>query len=169
MVVERWRPGWGLAPWRPLTELEDWERNFEDIFGRPFLPRVAWRYPTGGWIPAIDVFEKEDQFVVKAELPGMNEEDLDVSVAGDTLTIKGEKKMESEVKEKDYYRCERSYGSFMRSIPLPSSVDASKIKASYEEGVLQVTLPKAAEVKPKKVSVAARKKAAGSRKPAASK
>ena len=100
-----------------------------------------------------------DKFVVKAELPGMKEEDIDVSVIGDTLTVKGEKKTESEVKEEDYYRCERSYGSFYRSVPLPSTVDASKIKADFEDGVLEVTLPKTAEVKPKKIAVSAKKKA----------
>jgi HSP20 family protein len=110
------------------------------------------------WAPAIEVFEKEDKFVVKAELPGMKEEDMDISVADDTLTIKGEKKTESEVKEEDYYCCERSYGSFSHSIALPSNVDAKKIEASYEDGVLEVSLPKAPEVKPKKIAVSAKKK-----------
>jgi HSP20 family protein len=140
--------------------MEEMERRFEDIFGRPFLPLVWRRIPMVemGWAPAIEVFEKEDKFVVKAELPGMKEEDIDVSVVGDTLTIKGERKAESEVKEEDYYCCERSYGSFSRSIALPSSVDAKKIGASYEDGVLEVSLPKAPEVKAKKVAVAAKRK-----------
>ena len=112
-----------------------------------------------GWAPAIEVFEKEDKFVVKAEIPGMKEEDIDISVVGDTLTIKGERKAESEVKEDDYYCCERSYGSFSRSIAVPSNVDAKKIEASYEDGVLEVSLPKAPEVKPKKIAVSAKKKA----------
>ena len=106
-----------------------------------------------GWAPPIEVFEKEDKFVVKAELPGMKEDDIDVSVIGDILTIKGEKKTEAEVKEDEYYRCERSYGSFFRSVALPSHVDAKKIEASYEEGVLEITLPKVPEVQPKKVPV----------------
>ncbi len=111
-----------------------------------------------GWSPAVEVFEKEDKYVVKAELPGVKEEDMDVSVEGETLTIKGEKKSESEVKEDDYYRCERSYGSFYRSIALPATVDAKKIEASFEDGVLEVILPKAAEVKPKKITVSTKKK-----------
>ena len=111
-----------------------------------------------GWAPAIEVFEKEDKFVVKAELPGMKEEDIDISVVGDTLTIKGERKAESEVKEEDYYCCERSYGSFSRSVAIPSNVNANKIKASYEDGVLEVSLPKVPEVKPKKIAVSAKKK-----------
>ena len=105
MVMERWRPGRGLLPWRPFRELEEMERRFEDILGRPSLPTVWRRIPMAemGWAPAIEVFEKEDKFVVKAELPGMNEEDIDISVVGDTLNIKGERKAESEVKEEDYY------------------------------------------------------------------
>jgi len=111
-----------------------------------------------GWAPAIEVFDKEDKFVVKAEVPGMKEDDIDVSVVGDTLTIRGEKKAETEVKEEDYYCCERSYGSFSRSIALPSHVDANKIDADYENGVLEVSLPKKPEVKPKKIAVSAKKK-----------
>lgn len=117
-------------------------------------------------MPALDVFEKEDKFVVKAELPGMKEDDIDVSVVGDTLSIKGEKKTETEVKEEDYYRCERSYGTFYRSIPIPSNVDANKIEASFDDGVLEVALPKSAKVKPKKIAVSAKKKATQSAKKA---
>jgi len=160
MVMERWRPGRGLIPWRPFRELEDMERRFGDIFSQPLLPALWRRTPMVemGWAPAIEVFEKEDKFVVKAELPGMKEEDIDVSIVGDTLTIKGERKAESEVKEEDYYCCERSYGSFSRSIAVPSNVDAKKIDASFEDGVLDVSLPKVPEVKPKKIAVSAKKK-----------
>ncbi len=155
MAIERWRPRWGITPWRPFRELEEWERRFDDLLGQPL-----WRLPVEerGWMPAVDVFEKEDKFVVKAELPGTKEEDIHVSVVGDTLSIRGEKKTETEVKEEDYYRCERSYGSFYRSVPLPSNVDADKIEASFEHGVLEVTLPKSAKVKPKRIAVSAKKK-----------
>jgi HSP20 family protein len=161
MAIERWRPRWGITPWRPFRELEEWERRFDDVLGRSL-----WRLPVEerGWMPAVDVFEKEDKFVVKAELPGMKEEDIDVSVVGDTLSIKGEKKTETEVKEEDYYRSERSYGSFYRSIPIPSNVDAGKIEASFEDGVLEVALPKSPKVKPKKIAVSAKKKATSSTK-----
>jgi len=111
------------------------------------------------WAPAIDVFEKGDKLVVKAEVPGMKEEDIHVSVEDNTLNIRSEKKTESEVKNEDYYRCERSYGSFFRSVALPSTVDASKIEADYEDGVLEVTMPKKPEVKPKKVAVKKKEKA----------
>ena len=135
-------------------------RRFEDVFGRPFLPGI-WRvFPSEEfvWAPAIDVLEKEDKFLVKVELPGVKEEDVNVTVAGGTLTIEGEKKAESEVKKKGYYYSETSYGSFSRSITIPSTVDASKIEASYDKGVLEITLPKTPEVKPKKIAVAAKKR-----------
>ena len=159
MAMERWRPRWGLTPWRPLRDLEEMEQRFNELFSKPFLPATWRRFPLEerGWAPAIEVFEKGDKFIIKAEVPGMKEEDVDVSVVGDTLTIKGEKKAESEVKGDDYYCCERSYGSFFRSIALPSTVDTKKIEASYDNGVLEVTLPKAAEVKPKKVPITAKK------------
>jgi len=161
MAMERWRPGWGIRPWRPFRELEDIEQRFDELFNRPSLPRLWRRLPVEeiGWAPAIEVFEREDKFVVKAELPGMKEEDIDVSVVGDTLTIKGDRRAETEAKEENYYCCERSYGSFFRSIALPSTVDAKKIEASYDSGVLEVSLPKVAEVKPKKISVSTKKKA----------
>jgi len=161
MAIERWRPRWGITPWRPFRELEEWDRRFDDLLGRPL-----WRLPVEerGWMPAVDVFEKEDKFVVKAELPGMKEEDIHVSVVGDTLSIKGEKKTETEIKDEDYYRCERSYGTFYRSIPIPSNVDANKIEASFDDGVLEVALPKSAKIKPKKIAVSAKKKATKSTK-----
>jgi HSP20 family protein len=161
MVMEKRRPERGLIPWSLFSGPEEMARRFEDIFfGRSLWPTVWRRIPTTelGWAPNIEVFEKEDKFVVKADLPGMKQDDIDISVVGDTLTIKGERKAESEVKEEDYYCCERSYGSFSRSIAVPSNVDAKKIEASYEDGVLEVSLPKAPEVKPKKISVSAKKK-----------
>jgi len=138
MVLERWRPGLYIRSWRPILGNSLEERS---------------------WTPAVDVFEKDDKFVVKAELPGMKEEDIDVSVVGDALTIRGEKVAETEVDEEDYYRSECSYGSFIRSLPLPSNVNADKITATYEGGVLEISLPKVAEIKPKKVRVSAKKKA----------
>ncbi|MDP7286267.1 MAG: Hsp20/alpha crystallin family protein, partial [Dehalococcoidales bacterium] len=107
MVMQRWRSGKGLIPWRPFRELENIEQHFEDVFDRSWLPAVWRRIPSleMGWAPAVEVFEKEGKFVVKAELPGIKEEDMDISVVDNTLTIKGEKKTESEVKEEDYYCC----------------------------------------------------------------
>ena len=151
MAIDNWRPKGVPAPWHPFRELEEIERRFEDVFGRTFL---SW-WPMRGveWLPTADVIEREDSFVVQVELPGMKREDIDVSVTGTTLNISGERKAEAEVKKEGYRRRERSYGSFSRSMSLPSNVDADKIKASYEDGVLELVLPKTAETKPKKVVV----------------
>ena len=131
------------------------ERHFEETLGHPFFPPLWRRLPTEerGWAPPIEMYEKEDKFIVKAELPGMKKEEIDISVVGDTLTIKGERKTETEVKEEDYYCCERSYGSFFRSLTVPAAVDTNKIEAAYENGVLEISLPKAPEVKSKKVEI----------------
>lgn len=160
MSIVRWTPSRSLVPWRLLRELEEPVRHFDSIFGTPFLPAIWRRLPAidQEWAPAIEMFEKEDRYVVKAELPGVKEEDVDVSVADDTLTIKGERKTENEVKEEDYHYCERSFGSFFRSIHLPGDADVKKIEANYEDGLLEISLPKAIEAKPKKVKVSARKK-----------
>ena len=160
MTTERWGTGWGIIPWKPFRELRDLERRFEDVFGELSLPATRSRFPIAGrtWAPAIEVFEKEDKFTVKAELPGVKEEDIDISIVGDTLTIKGQRKTESEVKEEDYYCCERYYGSFFRSIALPSNVISKNIEASYDDGILEISLPKAAEVKPSKIPVSVKKK-----------
>ncbi len=104
----------------------------------------------------IEMYEKEDKVVVRAEIPGMKKEDIDISVDGDMLTIRGERKSESEVKNEDYYRCELSYGRFSRSIALPSKVRPDKVEADYENGVLEIMLPKASEAKPKKVAIKAK-------------
>ena len=159
MVLERSRPSRGLIPWQPFRAMEEMERRFDEMFGRGFLPSGWRRLPLEerAWAPALDVFEKDDKFVVKAELPGMKEKDIDVSVMGNMLVIRGEKKSETEVKEEDYYCCEHSYGNFYRSISLPSTVDATKIEANYEDGILAISLPKAPEVKPKKIAISAKK------------
>ena len=149
---------WGR---RPLSELDEMERRFEDVMGRVLHPEVWKRRPIEErhWAPPVEMFEKEDKFVIKVELPGMKAEDVDVSVVGDRLVVKGERKSETEVKEEDYYTCERCYGECSRTVALPTDVDAEKIEASFEDGVLEVTFPKTAEVKAKKIPVSVKKKA----------
>jgi HSP20 family protein len=156
MVLERWRPRRGTIPWRPIRELEELQRKFDDFW--PLWS--SWRrfpFETKEWIPAIDLYEKDDSYTAKVELPGMKEEDVDISVIGDRLTIKGEKKAETEIKEENYHRSERSYGSFFRSIDLPSDANTDKIEASFEDGILEVSIPKSATVKPKKITVSSKK------------
>ena len=148
-----------IQRWRPWDEFREMERRMEEMMRHPLMPLrqplVWWRVPTEelAWMPALEMYEKEDKFVVRAELPGMKKEEIDISVLGDTLTIKGERKAESEVKDEDYYRCELCYGKFSRAVTLPSAVQVGKVEASYDNGILEITLPKAAEAKPKKVEV----------------
>ena len=148
-----------IERWRPWDELREMERMMDEMMRRPLpawrRPLTWWRVPTEemAWTPTVEMYEKDDKFVVRAELPGMKKEELDISVLGDTLTIKGERKAKSEVKDEDYYRCELCYGKFSRSVALPAAVDAKKVEASYENGILEITLPKVEEAKPKKVEV----------------
>jgi HSP20 family protein len=160
MAIGKQRSESGLTVWQPFREMEEIGRHFEDFFGRPFLPAMWRRFPSEemAFSPTLDVVEKEDKFVVKLELPGVKEEDVDVSVAGDMLTIAGEKQAESEVKKKGYHYSESSYGSFSRSVTMPSAIDTSKIEANYDKGVLEITLPKALEVKSKKIKIASKKR-----------
>ena len=151
MALMHWRNRhW---PFRELEDLRDeMDRLFERTFGRT-TPARREAPVVRGWAPAIDMFERENEVVVRAEIPGMSKEDINISALGNTLTISGERKSEEEVKEDDYYCCEHSYGKFQRDISLPQGVDAENIKASYKNGVLEVVLPKKEEAKPKKIEV----------------
>ena len=111
------------------------------------------------WAPAIHLLEKEDKYIAKVELPGVHEEDISISVWGDMLIVEGEKESESELKKKGYSYSETSYGSFSRSINIPSIVDIDRIAANFDKGVLEIDLPKTVEVKPKKVTITTKKKA----------
>jgi HSP20 family protein len=150
-----------LAPWRPFSDLTRWERDMErmmdDFFDRRMRPWWPERWlRTEGFttnVPALDVFEEKDELVVKAELPGMEKDNVEVNLTDHTLTIKGEKKKEEEVKEEKYYRSERSYGSFVRTLQLPADVQSDKVKASFKNGVLEVRLPKTEEAKGKEIKV----------------
>jgi HSP20 family protein len=105
------------------------------------------------WAPAVDIYETENELVVKADLPDINEKDLDVRIENNTLTVRGERKFEKKVEEENYLRVERTYGSFSRSFSLPNTVNSEAIKAVYKNGVLTVELPKRAESKPKQIKV----------------
>jgi HSP20 family protein len=145
MAITRWRP------LRDLVSMQDeMNRLFDDFFGRP-LVRAEWT--EGVWSPIVDVSEDKDNVIVKAEMPGMKKEDVKISIQDNVLTLKGEKKQEKEEKDANYHRIERSYGSFSRSFTLPTSVKADKVKASYKDGVLNITLPKTEEAKPKEIPV----------------
>jgi HSP20 family protein len=156
--------------WQPFESLrEEVDRIFDEFtrgFGRwPFGRRIfdvepLLRYETsfGVSAPVVDVVEKEKEYQISAELPGLDEKDVEVSVSDDMLTIKGEKKEEKEEKAKNYYLSERRYGAFQRSFQLPSGVDAEKIEASFQKGVLTVTLPKTPEAQKKEKKIAIKAK-----------
>jgi HSP20 family protein len=137
---------------RPRNELSRLHEEMDDLFdsffrglGRPLAGYKAW--------PVVDIADKDDAVVVRAEVPGCKAEDIDISIYGNTLTISGEKKESKEEKEKGYYHVESSYGSFRREMTLPADVDESKIDAVCKDGVLTITLPKAAVAKAVKVKV----------------
>ena len=143
MAIKRWRP------FRDLVSVQDdMNRLFDDFFGRlPMRTEGMERM----WAPNVDVSETKDNIIVTAEIPGMTKDDIKVTLNENTLTLSGEKKRE---KEANYHRIERSYGSFTRSFDLPTTVQFDKIKANYKDGVLQITLPKSEEVKPKEIPIA---------------
>ncbi len=154
MAVERWRPfGGSLARWDPFQSVseiqQEMNRIFDSFFGRPTTLQATERL----WVPAVDLYETKDDLVVSFDLPGVREKDVSVTITGDVLTVKGERKWDREVKDESYHRLERVYGKFERSIPLPMAVQADKVKATYRDGVLEIRLPKAEEVKPKEIKV----------------
>ncbi len=151
MVMDRWRP---LRPWRPSRAVDEMERYMDEVLaGWPF--RTWRRVPAEEmyWSPPMELYEKSDKFVIRIEVPGVKKDGIDISMTGETLTIKGERKAVKEVKDEEYHRSEISYGSFSRSITLPAAVDADKIEAMYEDGILEVVVPKAREAKPSKIQV----------------
>jgi HSP20 family protein len=137
----------------PLRELARLEREMEDMFGR--MPAWPWGERERGWAPAIDMIDHKDEIVLRADLPGLTEKDIEVTVEDGALTIRGERKAETEEKKEDYYYSERTYGVFARTLPLPTGVEADRVKATFKSGVLEVHLPKAKEAKGKKIEIKA--------------
>ena len=144
-----------LIRWRPTRDLlsirDEVNRLFDNFFTG--LPERRRGLLEGEWAPSVDIAETDNEVVVTAELPGVEQDNVDITITDDVLTLKGEKKEEKEVKEKNYHRIERSYGSFQRSISLPAGVQADKAKATYKDGVLHITVPKAEEAKPKQIKI----------------
>lgn len=142
-----------IVRWEPMRDFfamrEMMDRVFDDLVSQQYGNHEAG-------VPAVDMYQTEDSVVVKATLPGIKPEDLQISITGDVLTIRGESKQEEEVNNATYHLHERRYGSFSRSIPLPSQVVSDKANAEFEHGVLTLTLPKAEEVKPKTITVKAK-------------
>jgi HSP20 family protein len=140
-------------PFKDLVTLQDrMNRLFEDSLR-------GVRDSDGGltgtaWSPAVDIYETDNEVVLKAELPGVDQKGIDIHVENNTLTLRGERKLEKETKQENYYRIERAYGSFLRSFTLPGTIDQERIHADYKDGVLTVQMPKREETKPKQIKVA---------------
>jgi HSP20 family protein len=154
MAIDRWRSfGSPLTRWEPFREMTDIQhevnRLFDSFFGRPAMTPAAERM----WVPASDMRETKDDLYVTLEVPGVRDKDVQVTITGDVLTVKGERKWEKELEDDSYHRVERVYGKFERTVPLPVAVQADKVKASYRDGVLEIKLPKAEEVKPKEIKI----------------
>lgn len=147
-----------LASFRPFRELSDLQdeinRLWESMWG-PRMFRPIKRAEPETWLPAVDVFQKKGAVLIKAELPGLTEKDVHITVTDDTLTISGEKSEEKEVKEEDFYRCERSYGRFSRQVALPPGAEAAKAKATFKDGVLEIEFPLSELPKQKKIEITA--------------
>lgn len=151
MTIVRWRPiDQSVERWDPFRDVGDLQsemsRMFNGFFGRS-LPGME-----RAWAPAVDMFETKDDLVVTVELPGMNEKDINVSITGEMLTLKGER-TSGAPKEESVYRGERWYGKYERNLTLPYPVQSDKVKATYRDGVLTINLPKAEELKPKAIKV----------------
>jgi HSP20 family protein len=144
-----------LIKWDPFRELEDMSNRLNRVFGRPLarLEPNSEMLTMADWTPSADISETDTAYLIKAEIPGVNKEDVKVTIQNGMLTIQGERKMEKEEKDKKFHRIERSYGSFMRSFRVPEDADESAVKAEFKDGVLNVTLTKSAKAKPKAINV----------------
>jgi HSP20 family protein len=141
-----------LIPYVRRSETPTVSRLFEEFFNDiPFSDSLPARQEN--WIPSVDILEKDGNLVLRAELPGMTEKQIDLKLEGDILTLRGERKMENEDNKNNYHRVESYYGSFTRSFRLPDTVDADKISADYKNGVLTVTIPQKPAVKPREIPV----------------
>ena len=146
MAIIRW------DPFRDLVTLrEKMNRLFEDAFTTARGEEKDMI--TSSWIPSVDIYEDENHLVLTAEVPGIDEKDIEIKIEDNTLSIQGERKMEKETKEENYHRIERAYGSFFRSFTLPNYVEQDKIQAEHENGVLKIMMPKKPELKPRKVKI----------------
>lgn len=148
-----------LVKWRPIREFgnlrKDMDRIFEEVFEpfgsiKPWLPGLSERKAI---VPEINIYNKNNDIVVKAQVPGVEKKDIDLTITKDSVSLKGATKKEKDIKEEDYYCSESTYGSFFRTIPLPVEVDAARAKAGLKDGVLEITLPKLEEAKAKEVKL----------------
>lgn len=144
-----------LMRWNPMRDLLGWRTNLDSVFDDFFYPgrRTAEKEGLWNWNPVVDIYEEQDNIVVKAEIPGVRKEDISVDVKDGVLTLKGERSVDNEAKEEKYYRRERIYGRFQRAFTLPTEVDPDNVKAEFTDGVLKITVPKPESRKPRQITV----------------
>jgi len=142
-----------LWNWSPVEQLSTLSEEINRLFDSPFGEFTQHMELFNGWTPALDVYEDKDNLIVKAELPGMKREEIDISFHDGTLTISGERKYEQKNQDAETYRAERFFGKFHRTLTLPKPVQSDKATATYKDGILTVTLPKTEEAKPKQIQV----------------
>jgi len=143
-----------LTRFEPFRELSSLQDRINRVFRESYSPEGRDEsLTTSSYAPAVDVYEDEHNVMLKIEVPGIDEKDIDVQLENNTLTVHGERKIEKEEKEENYRRVERQYGSFTRTFTLPTTVDSEKVSATYDKGVLKIALPKKAEAKPKQIKV----------------
>jgi len=143
-----------IIRWTPFHELATVQDGMNKFFKQMYGHQTDDVMTRGSWVPPVDIYENwNHELIMKVELPAMTREDIDVTIENNTLTLHGEKKFEQDVKEEQFHRVERSYGSFTRSFALPSTVDVAKVSADYKDGVLTIKLPFREEAKPKQIKV----------------
>ena len=144
-----------LKKWDPFRDLLSIQERMNQLFGEALsFPRAgAEEFSKGSWQPAVDIYETPSHVVLKAEIPGMNQDEIEIVIEDNTLVLKGERRFEKEAADERYHRIERSYGTFARSFTLPNSVDQDGVTATYEAGVLKIVMPKKEEKKPKSIKV----------------
>jgi HSP20 family protein len=142
-----------LVRWDPFQEFVAMSNRLNRTINDPYTPCTEDSF--GAWAPPVDIFERQDHLVIRAEVPGVQKEDMDVRIENGVLTLHGERKQETDVKEENSHRLERVFGAFTRSFSLPTTVDAAKVTATYKDGVLEVTVPKAETAKPKSIEIKA--------------
>ena len=152
MAIVRFRPfSQAVDSFRDFGDMQaEVNRLFDNFLGRPAQQPGSMERV---WAPAVDMYETKDALVVAAELPGLDEKDIHLSIIGDVLSVRGERQWNQEVKQESYYRGERWYGKFERTLPLPMPVQADKVTAKYRDGVLTITLPKVEEIRPKEIKI----------------
>ena len=141
--------------WEPLRELSSLQTEMNRLFNAAFDTPPAGSGPARRWTPAMDLLETDEEFVLRADLPGMTESDISVELEDNVLTLSGERKTEHEDKREGFYRMERSFGSFSRSLTLPKGIDPEAVSARFDRGVLEVRIPKPEQRKPRKISIGA--------------